>query len=248
MPNRIIKESICTSDEIDTLSPEEEVFFYRLMVNCDDFGLLDARPKILVSKCYPLKSIDVKRIVKMLASLLEVGLVNLYEVEGRPYLAIAKWAEHQQIRAKRPKYPQQNEGIAISCNHLLSDAPVIQSNPIQSESNPNPISQSDDCDGFDEFWVIYERKGTKKQAMAKWKKMKPSIELQLAIYDAARLYVQSTPDLQYRKNAETWLNNECWNDVIHAAKPKAKGFFTQLGMMGEGNEQLPPALTSNLGQ
>ena len=122
--------------------------------------------------------------------------------------------------------------------------------PITINHKPITTNKTNDesLEGFDEFWAIYERKGTKKQAQARWKKLKPSIELQLEIYAAARLYVQSTPDLQYRKNAETWLNNECWNDVIHAAKPKAKGFFTQLGMMGEGNEQLPPALTSNLGQ
>ncbi len=118
--------------------------------------------------------------------------------------------------------------------------------PTTSNHEPSKNTNAEALDGFDEFWAIYERKGTKKQAMAKWKKLKPSIELQLEIYDAARLYVQSTPDLQYRKNAETWLNNECWNDVIHAAKPKAKGFFSQLGMMGEGNEPLPPALTCNL--
>ena len=42
MPNRIIKESICTSCEIDSLTPEQEVFFYRLIVNCDDYGRMDA--------------------------------------------------------------------------------------------------------------------------------------------------------------------------------------------------------------
>ena len=36
MPNRIIRESICTSDSIDKLSWFEEVLFYRLIVNCDD--------------------------------------------------------------------------------------------------------------------------------------------------------------------------------------------------------------------
>ena len=236
MPNRIIKESICTSEEIDSLTPEEEVFFYRLMVNCDDFGLLDARPKILVSKCYPLKSFDIKLIIKMLASLLEAGLVNLYEVAGRPYLAIAKWSDHQQIRAKRPKYPQQNEGIAITCNQLLSDAPVIQSNPIQSESNPIP--KADALEGFDEFWKLYGKKGSKKQAQASWKRIKPSIELQLQIYDIVRLYVQSTPDIQFRKNAETWLNNECWNDEVFLKK-KAVGFFGQLAMTGGSNEPAP---------
>ena len=36
MPNRIIKESIRTSDSINDLTWFEEVLFYRLMVSCDD--------------------------------------------------------------------------------------------------------------------------------------------------------------------------------------------------------------------
>ena len=138
MPNRIIKESICTSDEIDSLTPEQEVFFYRLMVNCDDFGLFDARPKIVASKCYPLKSIDIKQIQLMLDALQAIGLVRVYEVDGRPYLSLVKWSEHQQIRAKRSKYPTPEMGRDITCNQLISNVHVIQSNPIQSESNPNP--------------------------------------------------------------------------------------------------------------
>ena len=55
MPNRIIKESICTSDSINQLTPFQEVFFYRLLVNCDDYGRLDARPEVLASKLYPLR-------------------------------------------------------------------------------------------------------------------------------------------------------------------------------------------------
>ena len=35
MPNRIIKETICTSDTIDLLNAEEERLFYRLLVNAD---------------------------------------------------------------------------------------------------------------------------------------------------------------------------------------------------------------------
>lgn len=144
MPNRILKESICTSDEIDALNSDTECFFYRLIVNCDDFGLLDARPSILKSKCYPLKSIDINCIQMMLASLVQVGLIEVYEVSGKRYLHVKKWESHQQIRAKRAKYPLPNDGIEITCNQLISDDSnctrnPIQSNPIQSESNPNPI-------------------------------------------------------------------------------------------------------------
>ena len=55
MPNRIIKESICRSEEIDSLSWFEEVLFYRLIVTCDDFGRYDGRAKIIKGSCFPLK-------------------------------------------------------------------------------------------------------------------------------------------------------------------------------------------------
>jgi len=51
MPNRIIKESICRSEEIDSLSWFEEVLFYRLIVTCDDFGRYDGRAKIINVLC-----------------------------------------------------------------------------------------------------------------------------------------------------------------------------------------------------
>ena len=142
MPNRIIKESICTSEEIDLLDSEQEVFFYRLMVVVDDFGLMDARLSILKAKCYPLKSIEINSIQLNLARLQAVGLVRLYQVDGKPYLSITNWAKHQQIRAKRAKYPTPEQGSEITCNQWIANVPVIQSNPIISLSGkPDPAEQ-----------------------------------------------------------------------------------------------------------
>ena len=81
MPNRIIKESICPSDSINQLTPFQEVFFYRLLVNCDDYGRLDARPEVLASKLYPLRrSIRDEQIIGALNALTSAELVDLYEV------------------------------------------------------------------------------------------------------------------------------------------------------------------------
>ena len=55
MPNRILKESICTSGSIDDLSWFEEVLFYRLIVNCDDYGRFDGRTAIIKNRLFPLK-------------------------------------------------------------------------------------------------------------------------------------------------------------------------------------------------
>lgn len=43
MPNRIIKDGICANEQIDRLTAFEETFFYRLIVNVDDYGLMDGQ-------------------------------------------------------------------------------------------------------------------------------------------------------------------------------------------------------------
>ena len=146
MPNRILKESICTSDEIDSLSAFQETVFYRLIVMCDDYGRMDARPKILASKLFPLKDIRAAQIEDALRALTSAELVTLYEVDGKPFLQMKTWDRHQQIRAKKSKYPAPADGVIASdsnCNQLIADDSKCPRNPIQSESesesesNPN---------------------------------------------------------------------------------------------------------------
>jgi hypothetical protein len=147
MPNRIIKESICTSDDINSLTEKEEIFFYRLIVNCDDYGIMDARLPILKAKCFPLRIDKIKDedINKWLRSLSKQGLVFLYEAEGKPYLKMTGWEKHQQVRAKRSKHPQPDmenmKAIAddIKCNQSMEDVPE---NPIQSKSESESESKS----------------------------------------------------------------------------------------------------------
>jgi hypothetical protein len=68
------------------------------------------------------------------------------------------------------------------------------------------------CDDFEQVWILYGKKGNKKTSTAKWSKLKEETK-QLALLKIPA-YVKSTPDIQYRKNFETWLNQECWNDEI----------------------------------
>ena len=221
-------------------------------------------PKLqMLSECYQ------RRYLMILCLRCSNGDVTLQDVEVAFQLRIdvTEWEKTKAVFVEKNLINEHNQPIAWEKRQFASDSSAervaahrarkkdecnVTVTPPEKEKEKESKkekekSNADALDGFDEFWSIYERKGTKKQAMARWKKLNPSIELQLEIYDAARLYVKATPDIQFRKNAETWLNNECWNDVIHAPKPKPVGFFGQLGMMGDGNEQLPPALTGNLG-
>lgn len=145
MPNRILKESICTSRDINQLSAEEEVFWYRLIVNCDDYGYLDADPAIIRAKTFPrrIDSVTNEAIVSWLKSLVILGMVEVFEKDGAFYLRLPSWRTHQQVRAKRRKYPQIDDSCRIlladdiNCQQMMADDITCYRNPIQS--NPNPI-------------------------------------------------------------------------------------------------------------
>jgi len=147
MPNRILKDSICTSPNIDALSREAEAFFYRLLVQCDDFGPMDARPAILRARCYPLRldAITDKHVSAWLAELVRADLVMLYTVDGRQYLQMRTWERHQQVRAKRSKYPDMIASDG-NCDQMITYVPVIQSNPIQYESESESSIAPDGAD------------------------------------------------------------------------------------------------------
>jgi len=142
MPNRLMKESICTSESIDGLSDKAEIFFYRLIVQCDDYGRFDGRTSIIRSRCFPLKAdtIKDKYIEKYLSELVSAGLIYLYVHDDKRYIAMTGWAKHQQIRSKKSKYPEPD----ITCNQTISDDIKCPRNPIQSESNTESESIYED--------------------------------------------------------------------------------------------------------
>lgn len=138
MPNRILKESICTSDSIDGLSWFEEVLFYRLIVNCDDYGRFDGRVPVVKNRLFPLKdNVTAKAVKDGINRLVSLRLAALYEVDGKPYLYLPGWNDHQSVRAKRSKYPDPDTS-ADRCKQMHADVPVIQ-----SESLSESLSESE---------------------------------------------------------------------------------------------------------
>jgi hypothetical protein len=121
MPNRILKDSICTSEEVEVLTEKEEILFYRLIVQCDDHGIFDARPAIIRAKCFPLKVGKIKEsdISKWLVGLVKAKLIDIYEVDGKQYLVMLSWRKHQQVRATHSKYPTPDTGDSIG-NQMIS--------------------------------------------------------------------------------------------------------------------------------
>ena len=218
MPNRILKESITTSETVDRLSLLAECFFYRLIVNCDDYGRMDGRPAVLLARCFPLKiaALHETDIQQALTELVNGDFIFLYQ-NGHEFLQIKNWHSHQQIRAQRSKYPAPpgDDG-----NQLPAMDSGCSRNPIQSESESESQSESQSnpntATRFDLFWQQYPKKSAKQDAQKVWRKLNPDSETYAEITDGLQRAIASA---QWAKNhgqyiplAATWLNGRRWED------------------------------------
>lgn len=123
MPNRIIKDSIHTSDSLNQCTDFQFRLWVNLIVYVDDYGRGDARPSIVRHLCFPLSDeLSVEDVDDALRALARIGLILLYEVEGKPFLYFPTWDEHQTIRNKRSKFPSPDDGGFAIRLHLQSIA------------------------------------------------------------------------------------------------------------------------------
>ena len=67
-------------------------------------------------------------------------------------------------------------------------------------------------DRFEEFWEEYDKKTDKKRSESLWKKMSKDKKEQAINYIEG--YKKGQPDKKYRKNPDTYLRNETWNDEV----------------------------------
>lgn len=243
MPNRIIKESAFTSDKISGLTDFEFRLWVGLITAADDFGRVDARPAILKGRIFPLRErITYKDIGAGIQRLAAKGCVSLYTVDGKPYLWFPTWEEHQRVRDCKPKYPGPEEGemVQISASaaicgnspQLAASCGLIQSNPIQSESNPNPNptrAGSGEEEQFEVFWKAYPRKVNKQTARKSFSKAigKVSLETMLCALEKQKRSPQWVRDKgQYIPHPSTWLNQGRWEDEMEV---KADGYGNGFG-------------------
>ena len=225
MPNRIIKESICTSEDIAGLSMGAEILFYHLMVKADDFGVYFGNEQIIKNTCFPLKSseIKLKQVESWLNELVNAGLLFAYIAEdGKKYVQFTKWSKHQQIRAKKSKYPL----FDSTCNQLISDDDNSCRNPIQS----NPIEiQSESAQSADDIescflalWDLYPKKEGKSSVSKKAKVAiyKAGFDVVAAAIENYNAQIQrENRDMQYVKNGSTFFNG-AWRDYVVEDKPE----------------------------
>lgn len=169
MPNRIIKETITTSTTLAAFDDGTERHFWRLLVQADDFGYLDARQEVIRARAYPLMlaKVSEKESERRTQALAESGLLHLFFTGGKRYGHFPTWSKHQQKRALYGKYPQVTSCDSI-CNQGISDSPetYIRDNRIEKRDKDNGASADSVLPEWidAECWKAYLAHRTSKRA------------------------------------------------------------------------------------
>lgn len=123
MPNRIVRESILTSDKVDGLDAASEVFYRRLLSKVDDYGRFDARPSILRTSLFPLRVDRVREAdcSRWIAACEKAGLIALYCHDGKPYLEVLNTGWQKRSPSKFPDREHLQTSANI-CAQVQTDA------------------------------------------------------------------------------------------------------------------------------
>ncbi len=153
MPNRIIKESIHTSPNLNNLSDLAERHFYRLLTLADDHGCFEATPSVIKGRCYSLKpKITAAKVEKWQGELTNVDIIRLWSDNGRIFGIFVTFAKHQRVRSlHRRKTPAPPEQVFLPADTwrqlttsdrlypllLLLPNPILIPNPVEEGTEPD---------------------------------------------------------------------------------------------------------------
>jgi hypothetical protein len=114
LPNRILREGINSSPRINSLPPEAEILYRRLLSVVDDFGRFYANLTAIRGACWPTHlSAPCEQSVGKSLTICRQGLkplIRLYEANGLTYLQVTDFG--QKIRSKS-KFPEPERWLDI---------------------------------------------------------------------------------------------------------------------------------------
>ena len=234
MPTRMIRDWT-DSQRFDGIPAEAERLFTRLILKADDYGRFHADPRLVASLCFPYGGETAKTIARCLEELRNRGLVALYEVADRPFLAIPRYG--QRLKQSRAKFPQPagKDGNWVPDSADFREVPGssgkflldLEANlegeteeipPIPPKGGERASIKCSTPVDFEEAWKAYPDKSGKVKAQEAYTKHRKSGDTQadiLAGIDRYKAYVAAKraggQDLHYR-NGQTFFHNANWRD------------------------------------
>jgi hypothetical protein len=162
-----------------------------------------------------------KKDASVLQELLDNKIITLRDDEINISFLDKQLQEFKNISEKRTNAANKrwdNKDVDANALQLQSKSNAIREDKIREEEikeNKKDLSLSLEND-FILFWDKFNKKNDHKKCKDKFLKLKQNeINDILKVVDK---YVLSTPEVKFRKNPLTWINGECWKDLVSDKK------------------------------
>lgn len=108
---RTIKPSFFQSEDVSALPLRARLTWIGLWTHCDDHGRTEDNARLIKARIWPLDDVNLRDIEDDLITLAAHGRIVRYDVDGRRYLEIVNWSEHQSInRPSKSRIPPPGAG------------------------------------------------------------------------------------------------------------------------------------------
>lgn len=194
-----------------------QVLFPLIVANTDDFGRMAADAFTVKNVVLPSSRRPERDFEQALDVLASVDLIDRYVVDGRIYLQVNGFEEHQVNLHKRTasKIPE-SPGNSANYRPNLTEFKRTESKGIQENPTEPRTERRASASLFDAFWDAYPKKKAKDDARRAWEKRRPTeclLALMLKAIDEQKQSADWTKNGgQYIPYPATWLNAGRWTD------------------------------------
>lgn len=221
---RTIKPDFWTDGAMVKLSPYARLLYIGMwnFTMCDHGHVADDAFKLKL-QVLPMDDVDIEA---LLAEILDAGrVVRVEDPEGRKYLLIRRFEDHQKID---PRWKTRCPACAQVSSLKPAETPVSLVELTQTPTNSPQLPLGRDGMGreskktsskpaaskeFDSFWISYPRKIGKEAAKKAFTKALTKTEAGKIMDGVEQLRIQvAGKDQQFTPHPATWLNAGRWDD------------------------------------
>ena len=199
---------------VQSLTPEGKYFYLFLMTNTrtTQCGIYE----ISVSQMCFETGYNQETVLKLIQQFEKSGRVKYSKQTNE--IALKNWPKYNGSTSPKVVACVEDGLKAVKNKDLIQYLYSMDTHPQQTKEETKAKEEAKEetqivlWPDFNDFWDKYDKKVGRPKAEQKWKKIKQGDREK--IMNHLEYYVRSTPDVKYRKDPATYLNNESWNDEI----------------------------------
>jgi hypothetical protein len=225
---RTIKPEFFTSETVAELPVRARLTWIGLWTYCDDHGRCRDNVKLIKAAVWPLDDVSLTNIDSDLTDLQACGLVTRYTVDGKGYMQVVNWTEHQKVShptdSRFPRPPSWDGGPPDGSGGPPEDSGLFPEDsgefPLGKEGNRERNKETPaqarerESREFAEWYAPYPRHEDRIDAEKAYRAArKRGVSVETLLNGAIR-YSQEKRGIEKKfiKLPATWLNKGCYDN------------------------------------